>query len=193
MSQPISPLQQQLTLQQLSLIATGMLPPPTTHIPIKNKGPKAFSGKEGTLKKFLFQMDEYLRLYKSVDEEDKLSVLTLSLEGSVLDWWYKRWVHITTWEGAKKASLSQCSDNFIEDNSQSKLEELQQTGQIQFYLGGVEQLNGHANLSEEVIIALIYRKIKLKLKEMMAPFHAIQKTEPKAWINMLISCGESME
>ena len=111
-------------------MTTGMPPPPTTHIPIKNKEPKAFSGKEGTLEKFLFQMDEYLRLYKSADENDKLSVLTFSLEGSVLDWWYKRRVHITTWERAKKALLSQYGDNFIENNSQSELEELHQTGRI---------------------------------------------------------------
>ena len=138
-------------------------------------------------------MDEYLRLYKSADEDDKLFVLTLSLEGSVLNWWYKRRVHITTWEGAKKALLSQYGDNFIKDNSRSELEELHQTSRIQDYLAEVERLNGHANLSEEVIIALIYRKIKPKLREMMAPFHAIRKTELKAWINMLISCGESME
>lgn len=59
--------------------------PPVPHIPIKHKGPKPFSGKEGTLEQFLFQMEEYLKPYKNAEEDEKLSMLTLSLEGSVLD------------------------------------------------------------------------------------------------------------
>ena len=74
--------------------AAYVLPPPK--IPVKNKGLKPYTEKEGTLQKFLFQMEEFLRPYKTVEEDEKLSVLTLSLEGSILDWWYEKRTEINT-------------------------------------------------------------------------------------------------
>ena len=62
------------------------LMPAPPHMPMKNKGPKPFKGDEGTLEKFLFQMDEYFHSYKYVAHDDKLATLALYLEGSVLAW-----------------------------------------------------------------------------------------------------------
>lgn len=174
---------------------TNSTPP---RVPINHKGPKPFSGKEGTLEKFLFQMDEFLRLYKGAEEEDKLSILSLSLEGSALDWWHKRRARITTWEEAKEALLSKYESIFEQNkveqnNARRELEELTQTGRIQDYLAEVRRLNGHANLAAEAIIELIYRKIKPKLREMMAPFEKIRGSNRLAWTRLLTSCGEYME
>ena len=68
---------------------TQLMPPPP-HMPMKSKGPKPFKGDEGTLEKFLFQMDEYFHPYKYVGDDDKLATLALYLEGSVLDWWRQK-------------------------------------------------------------------------------------------------------
>ena len=58
-------------------------------VPTKGKLPKPFKGKEGTLEKFLFQMEEYFDLYVDIIEHNKISILTSELEDIALDWWKK--------------------------------------------------------------------------------------------------------
>ena len=86
--------------------------PPTipVKLPVKLKTPKPYNGKEGTLRKFLFQIDEFLRPYKNADEDEKLSVLALYLEGSVLDWWFEKRSTIQTWAAAKEALWNRYGD-----------------------------------------------------------------------------------
>ena len=171
--------------------AAYVLPP--QKIPVKNKGPKPYTGKEGTLQKFLFQMEEFLRPYKTAEEDEKLSVLTLSLEGSVLDWWYEKRVEINTWAEAKQALWDQYGDQFVRANARRDLEALIQTGRIQEYLAEVERLNGHAKLPTDVLMDLITRKVKPQLRNMIAPFTDLMETDPAAWKKKSISCGNSIE
>ena len=63
---------------------------------IKLRPPKPFSGKEATLEKFLFQVEEFLDLYKGITEREKINVLLSVLEGPVLDWWRKHRSKIKT-------------------------------------------------------------------------------------------------
>ena len=108
-------------------------------------------------------------------KKEKRPILTPSLERSVLDWWYKRRGRVATWGEEKKALLSQYRDNFVENNARRDLEDLLHTRRDQDYLAEVEKLNGHA---DDIIIALIYWKIKLKLWEMIAFFHAMRRSDP---------------
>ena len=64
---------------------------------IKLRPPKPFSGKEATLEKFLFQVEEFLDPYEGITEREKINVLSSVLEGPVLDWWRKRCSKIKTW------------------------------------------------------------------------------------------------
>ena len=52
---------------------------------IKLRPPKPFSGKEATLKKFLFQVEEFLDPYEGITEHEKINVLSSVSEGPVLD------------------------------------------------------------------------------------------------------------
>ena len=99
----------------------------------------------------------------------------------------------TSWDQTKQALILQYGDKFIEDNSRRQLEELTQTGRVQDYLAKVECLNGHAGLSQKDVLSLIYRKIKPKLREIMAPFHSIRAKDLLAWMNTLVSCGDAMD
>src|SRR5258705_6798388 len=73
------------------------------------------------------------------------------------------------------------------------MEELTQTGRIQDYYAEVDRLNGHVGLGDRALLALINRKIKPKLREMMAPFHSMRTDEPRRWMNVLVSCGDALE
>ena len=55
----------------------------------------------------------------------------------------------------------------------------------------VDRLNGHAKLPEDILMDLIIRKIKPRLREIMAPFNEI--TKYNAWEKKLISCSNSIE
>src|SRR5258706_12030965 len=173
-----------------------IMPPPLGQmngIPMKGKLPKAFTGKEGMLEKFLFKMEEYFDPYIYATDRNKISMLTAALDGLALDWWRKRRQTITTWEQAKQALLLQYGDKFIEGNSRRELEDLYQTGRIQDYLAEVERLNGHAGLSQRDVIALIYWKIKPQLRELMASHHELRTTTPLAWMNLLVLNGDAIE
>src|SRR5258706_10570351 len=162
-------------------------------IPMKGKLPKAFTRKEGMLERFLFKMEEYFDPYVYATDRNKISILTAALDGLALDWWRKWRQTITTWEQAKQALTLQYGDKFIEGNSRRELEDLYQTGRIQDYLAEVERLNGHAGLSQRDVIALIYWKIKPRLRELMASHHELRTTTPLAWMNLLVLNGDAIE
>ena len=141
---------------------TATEPPPAipTKLPVKLKMPKLYNGKEGTLRKFLFQMDKFLRPYKNVDKDEKLSALVLCLEESILlDWWFEKRSQIQTWTAAKEALWNRYSDQFVKANAYWNLEALQQTGRIQDYLAEVDRLNSHVKIPEDILMDLIMRKI----------------------------------
>ena len=155
--------------------------------------PKPFSGKEATLEKCLFQVEEILDPYEGITKFETINVLSSVLEGPVLDWWRKHRSNIKTWEQAKQALIPQYGDKFIEDNSRRELEDLTQSGRIQDYLAELDCLNGHVGLGNRALLALINRKIKPKLQEMMAPFHSMWTEDPRGWMNVLVSCGDALE
>ena len=77
-------------------------------------------------------MDEYFHPYRHIaDEGDKLAMIALCLEGSVLDWWRQKKPGFATWEEVKTALVDQYGDNFVQNNACRDLGELQQTGRIQ--------------------------------------------------------------
>ena len=145
------------------------------------------------MKKFLFQVDEFLDPYEGITKHEKIKVLCSVLEDPVLNWCRICCPHIKTWKQAKKALVLQYGDRFIEDNSRRELEELTQTSQIQDYLAEVDRLNGHVGLGDRALLALINRKIKPKLQEIMAPFHSMQTDELCSWMNALVSCWDALE
>ena len=53
--------------------------------------------------------------------------------------------------------------------------------------------NGYANLPRDVLDTLIQRKVKPRLREMMAPFHDLREADSRAWTKKLVSCGNAME
>ena len=75
-----------LHVPEIPITVTDQPPAIPAKLPVKLKMLKPYNGKEGTLRKFLFQMDEFLQPYKNADEDEKLSALALCLEGSGLDW-----------------------------------------------------------------------------------------------------------
>ena len=153
------PIAIRLHVPEMLIMATEPPPPIPAKLPVKLKTPKPYNGKEGTLRKFLFQMDEFLRLYKNADEDEKLSALALCLEGFVLDWWFQKRSQIQTWTAAKQALWNRYGDQFVKANARRDLEALQQTGRIQDYLAEVDRLNGHAKIPEDILMDLIMRKI----------------------------------
>ena len=108
-----------------------------------------------------------------------------------MDWWFEKRQHLRTWAAAKEALQNRYGDQFVIANAWRDLEALQQTGRIQEYLTEVNRLNGDAKLPEDILMDLITRKIKPRLREMMAPFTEI--TQYTTWERKLISCGNSLE
>lgn len=182
LSTPLTTVPTTTPVQSLSSLA---LPADTELRSIRASQPKPFGGIRKELDGFLFQMENYFTLQNIKNSAQKLASLSLSLEGSALEWFKANQRSYRTWEEVKEALQAYYGDHYRADKAYKKILQLKQIGSVQDYLSNLDRLNTYAQISDLQLIQIILMALKPDVRSSMAHYEHL-RSNPIEWRRKLV-------